>query len=105
MEDTNIIINEKIKKNTNVYTQNTNVYTQNILDSTNNFNFTKKSNSKRCFCCKKKLILSTCTCGKTFCMMHISPGSHNCARILMRPKDTNVIIPIATGAFSKIDKI
>tara|TARA_B000000437_G_scaffold181585_1_gene137735 strand:+ start:5662 stop:5778 length:117 start_codon:yes stop_codon:yes gene_type:complete len=38
-------------------------------------------------------------------MMHISPGSHNCARILMRPKDTNVIIPIATGAFSKIDKI
>tara|TARA_B100000401_G_scaffold7752_1_gene5029 strand:+ start:5709 stop:5825 length:117 start_codon:yes stop_codon:yes gene_type:complete len=38
-------------------------------------------------------------------MMHISPGSHNCARILMRPKDTNVTIPIATGAFSKIDKI
>jgi|TARA_B100001113_G_scaffold57327_1_gene43004 hypothetical protein len=85
--------------------ENTNKNIKENLDSINNFICTKKSNSKRCFCCKKKLILSTCTCGKTFCMMHISPGSHNCARILMRPKDTNVTIPIATGAFSKIDKI
>ena len=76
-----------------------------IFDIVTNFDYTKKSNCKKCFCCKKKLILSTCTCGKTFCLLHISPGSHNCARILVRPRDTNNIPPIATGAFSKIEKI
>lgn len=76
-----------------------------VIDIETNSDYTKKSNRKKCFCCKKKLILSTCTCGKTFCLMHISPGSHNCARILVRPKDINLIAPIATGAFSKIEKI
>tara|TARA_Y100000385_G_C12752233_1_gene491438 strand:- start:223 stop:417 length:195 start_codon:yes stop_codon:yes gene_type:complete len=61
---------------------------------------------KTCGCCKKILSLMSCTCGKNFCIMHISPGCHSCPRILDKPveklKDTKII---ATGAFSKIDKI
>ena len=38
-----------------------------------------KKNKKRCeFCNKKKLLLTTCKCGKIFCIEHLNSFNHNC---------------------------
>lgn len=70
----------------------------------------KKENKKsRCGCCKKRLVLTECTCGVLFCPTHIAPGSHCCSRILKRNESSLGEIPgfsiKATGAFPKIQYI
>jgi predicted nucleic acid binding AN1-type Zn finger protein len=72
----------------------------------NNYENSKK-NVKLC-CdfhkCKRKLILTKCTCDYRFCVLHISPGFHNCPRIFEK-KNEPINIPIAHGKFPKINPI
>lgn len=70
----------------------------------------KKENKKpRCGCCKKRLVLTECTCGVLFCPLHIAPGSHCCSRILKKNdinfSDISGLSNKATGAFAKIQYI
>tara|TARA_Y100000389_G_scaffold202804_1_gene249273 strand:+ start:219 stop:500 length:282 start_codon:yes stop_codon:yes gene_type:complete len=68
-----------------------------------------KNKKSRCGCCKKKLVLTECTCGVLFCPMHIAPGSHCCSRILKKNdinfSDISGLSIKATGAFDKIQYI
>lgn len=65
-----------------------------------------QKDKKKCeHCNKKKKILMTCTCGKTFCIMHYSPNLHNCIQILHKKDTVDPSLTTATGAFKKIDKI
>lgn len=57
------------------------------------------------FCNKKKMVLMTCTCGKTFCLKHNSPEKHRCERILKKETLIKDYELEATGAFKKIEKI
>jgi len=73
-------------------------------------NIPETSNKKsRCGCCKKRLVLTECTCGILFCPIHIAPGSHCCSRILKKNDiDFSKISRFstkATGAFAKIQYI
>tara|TARA_Y100001970_G_C14060918_1_gene764107 strand:+ start:640 stop:852 length:213 start_codon:yes stop_codon:yes gene_type:complete len=46
----------------------------------NESNKKNKTNKKRCeFCNKKKLLLTTCKCGKLFCIEHSNSFNHNCS--------------------------
>jgi hypothetical protein len=80
------------------------------IDNTTTEQENKKENKKsRCGCCKKRLVLTECTCGVLFCPMHIAPGSHCCSRILKKNdinfSDISGLSAKATGAFAKIQYI